>query len=138
MLIHPPPIYRKRRGHGRIARKLPVPVGPPVLVSAAYASGQSVTLAFDRAVDVAGMDVERVGVDDGPGTEMLYVGSGPAVAIDARTVRVGLAGFDLSDSNAVTMTAHGDTGIVAADGGQAWAGVGTVVLPYEGALAKAA
>jgi hypothetical protein len=100
-----------------------------VLVAAAYDPGATVTLTFDRPVDVAAMDVAAVAVDDGPVMGFRYVGFGTPTMLDPRTVNVTLTGVEDFPGPGVTLSVAAGNGIVAAGGG-AWAGVSDVALPF--------
>jgi hypothetical protein len=102
---------------------------PPVLVAAAYDAGSAVTLTFDRPVDVGGMDVVAVEVDDGAVMAFRYRGFGTPTLVDPVTVSVPLTGVEDFSGPGVTLSVAAGNGIVAAGGGAAWAGCAGVALP---------
>jgi hypothetical protein len=138
MLTVVPPKYRKNRGRNRslLQASPPAPPGPtaPVLVSAAFSldDGAVLTLGFDRAVAIVGFDPAAIGVADGPG-ESFYDGSGGATLSGANTVVVGLIYLYAASGDDVELTATAGNGIVAVDGGVAWAGASGLVLPFSAA-----
>ena len=128
MIQIPPIVFRTH------AKRVPMPppgppVGPPVLVGAVYDVGASVTLTFDRSIDAAAMDAASVVVNDGETMNFVYRGTGVDV-VDATTVRVGLAGEIDGAEPGTWVTVAADNGIVAVDGGVAWAGCDAVALPF--------
>ena len=100
-----------------------------MLVAAGYEPTAWVDLAFDRAVDVGGIDPSAVRVWDGPDT-FLYAGVGAVELVSPTTVRVFVTGVEDFAGEGVTMTVGSDNGIVAADDGGAWAGVTDLPLPW--------
>ena len=100
------------------------------MVAATYDRGEpSVTLTFDRAVDLAGFDPSSLNVFDGP--EAFELGGTGAITIlapDSAKIIL-IHNFDFTGPG-VTMTATGGAGIVAQDGGAAWAGVTGLELPF--------
>jgi hypothetical protein len=108
-----------------------VPVAPLTLVSAAYDNDSvTLTLTFDRAIDIAGIVVgEDVIVDDGAITANLYASDG-ATLVSANSVRFTLTGIGDSTSSITTLTATSATGIVAVDDGGTWGGADDVELPW--------
>ena len=133
MLIVPSiPFLRRRARRGAGAAPAP-PAAPLVLVEAEFDSGGAVPfvrLRFGRAIDIDAIDVEQVLVDDGATAGLRYRGAGAAALVDAETVRVDLADYDLSFLPGVTLTASDQTGIVASDDGGTWAGVSGLGLPF--------
>ena len=103
----------------------------PTLVAAAFGvdDGAFVTLTFDRAVAVDGFDSASVSVEQQV-LESVYVASS-AVLLDPVTVKVELfADAPCPAGPDVLLTAGADNGIVAAEGGEPWAGVSDVELPF--------
>src|SRR5688500_601671 len=89
MLTPSTPPYRKR--HGRPAKK--AKSAPPALVldSAEFqfvGPGGALTLAFDRAIDLAGFDPSQVIVQDPTGTGFAYAGTGVVDTPGPQTVVV--------------------------------------------------
>jgi Ni,Fe-hydrogenase I small subunit len=108
-----------------------VPVAPLTLVSAAYDNDSvTLTLTFDRAIDIAGIVVgEDVIVDDGAITGSVYEADG-ATLVGPESVRFTLTGIGDSTSSITTLTATSATGIVAVDNGGTWGGVTALELPW--------
>ena len=113
-----PPRYRPRPAAPRLA-----------LVSAACDESPSLTLVFDRPVDVSAINVSLFRVDDGP-LGFTYVGYETPVVVSPTTVRILLTGVGEYAGAGVTLTAPANTGLVAADGGAAWPGVTGLALPF--------
>ncbi len=137
MLFIPPPlqrILRRRivRGGAATPTPPPPPPVPPVLIEASFDAGTLVlTLGFDRAVDLEALDPSQIGVDDGPGTGLAYVGSGAATVLTPERFTLGMSDAGSSGGMAIVLLASASCGIVAADDGGVWAGTGSgVVLPY--------
>ena len=124
-------ILAKRRVR-RKRRAVPTPPDAgPVLVAAAYDAGDQVlTIAFDRAVDVGNIVVEEFIVLDGNlGVE--WAGTGDELT---QPTPASVAMF-MTDGGAyagtgVTLNVSAANGIVAVDGGAAWAGAAGVELPF--------
>jgi len=131
MLTVPPPKYRPRRP--RPMRKAPTPTPPPaalVLVAAEFGEATWVRLAFDRAIDVAGLDGAQITIDDGPVTEFRWAATGAATLLGPAVVRIDVALVGPSTAPSTTLTATAASGIVAADDGGTWAGVTNLGLPF--------
>ena len=119
-----PPLRQFRRNR-RPARRPPA----PALLGATYVAGTSLTLVFDRAIDVSALVGGVILVDDGPGGAQ-YEATLGAVLVDPQTVRlalIDLTGFAGPD---VRLNAAAGNGIAPAGGGAAWAGVTDLLLPY--------
>ena len=126
----PPKGHRKRRPRIR-ASVVSVPVGvEPVLVAGVFDAGAtSLTLTFDRAIDIAGMVPYQITVLDGPGG--LEWGATPSVTqIGPATVEIMMIELYAFESVGVVMNATNETGIVAAVGGASWAGCAGLALPF--------
>jgi hypothetical protein len=122
---------KRRTGRKRKGAAAAAGVGPLALAAAVYAAGEepTLTLSFDRAIDVGGVDGSAIHVIDGPiGTE--YAATGGVTVIGATTVRLGLVFFQDAGAEQVMLNATGGNGIVAAGGGAAWAGVSDLSLPF--------
>ena len=130
MLLPATPHYRRRRG--RTTRTPPAPVTPALaLVGASYDSGQgSVTLAFNRPVNVAGYQDGQVKVNDGVTHLSEFNANGPGGLLDPNTVQFSLESDGPSTVSDVRLNATALNGIVAADDGEPWAGVSNLALPY--------
>jgi hypothetical protein len=90
---------------------------------------ESVTLAFDRAVDASAYDPAAITVQDGVYAGGLFVGSA-ATVINPTTIQVFLEQIGSPTVPDVELSATALTGIVATDDGGAWAGVTNLVLPF--------
>lgn len=124
------PKFRKRYKPLK-RRDAEAPPAALTLVSASYDTDEfSVTLAFDRAVDAAGLDASAISVDDGVYAAGSFVGSGPATIVNPTTIKVFLEEIGGPTVPDVELTATAGTGIVAVDDGGTWAGVTNVVLPF--------
>jgi hypothetical protein len=101
------------------------------LVAATYdVDTQSVTLVFDRAVDVSTFDPAEITLQDGIYTAGSFVGSGPATVVNPTTIQVFLEQIGSPTVSDVELSATAFTGIVAVDDGGTWAGVSDLVLPF--------
>jgi hypothetical protein len=118
---------RRKRKQGASAEP-----APPValnLVAATYDPGLSVTLTFDRAIDVSGFNGSFVIVRDGDNS-FLYDAMGGAVLMGPNVVELTLVLVEGDSSVGVTMTVSPENGIVAVDDGGAWGGASDVELPF--------
>jgi hypothetical protein len=126
-IIQVPPrrVGRKRRS----ANNAPTP--SLTLVAASYNADSSfVDLTFDVAIDIDAMDCEKIYVDDGVTMGFVYQGiTGPEL-INPMTVRVLLNGIAESTASDVRLTVQAGNEIVPTGGGDAWAGVTGLVLPF--------
>ena len=129
MVIIPDRPFIGRRRRRRVPPALPVPAAP-VLVAASYQPGDSVTLEFDRAIDVSAFLGEQVHVNDPVTLGSLWAALGAATLLDAVTLRVGLEEIDAATGSVVTLTAPATTGIRSVVGALPWAGVSGVELPF--------
>jgi hypothetical protein len=111
-----------------------VPVVPLVLVTAEFDAGAvpapTVTLAFDRAIDIAGLVGGAITVDDGPGSGTRWEATLTATMLDPQTVRIDMLDVEPSASAAVLLDATAGNGIVAVDDGGTWGGVSELELPF--------
>ena len=104
-----------------------------MLAAAAFAfvgPGGALTLAFDRAIDLAGFDPSQITVQDPNNTGFAYAGTGVVDTPDPQTVVVEMGQTGSSIGALDVMSATGATGIVAIDDGAAWAGVTDLGLPW--------
>jgi hypothetical protein len=102
-----------------------------MLVSAAYdPADPSLTLVFDRAVDISAYEGTEIHVDDGSFTAETYDGRGAASLPDPSTVRIILVDQGTTGAAAVFLNASNLTGIVAAEGGGVWEGCADLELPF--------
>jgi hypothetical protein len=134
MLTDIPPL-RPRRGARKARRVRSAPVGTgPVLIAASYdVLIPSLTLTFDRAVNLTGegggfLNPETITVHDGVnGIEQFN--NPDATGAGTATLVVSLFSNGPWEGESVTMTCGAGTGIVDGDG-VAWAGVSDVILPF--------
>jgi hypothetical protein len=88
----------------------------------------TVTLTFDVAVDVGGFQPSQVNVIDGPNAQLFQATS---ITLESPfTARVDLTQADTASGDDVVLDATPANGIVAVVGGEAWAGVSGLVLPW--------
>jgi hypothetical protein len=128
MLLPAPPLYPRKR-KPRPTRRPPAPVVTgPVLVSAAF-DGGTLTLGFDRAIDLAGFDPTQVIVDDG-NVPVEWAGTIDFSQPGANSVAIVMIENGEFAGTGVSLSVTGGAGIVAADGGVAWAGVAGLELPW--------
>ena len=105
------------------------------LVAAVYdGPAATVTLTFDRAIDVATIHVAAVEVSDWSywGAVMRGDPAGTTALVGPDAVRVPLVQIGDATHGGVTLTATAGNGIVAADDGGTWAGVSELPLPFAG------
>ena len=102
-----------------------------MLVAATYEEVVSVSLTFDRAIDIAGLAGAQITVDDGAVSGILYAATGVATLTDPQTVRIELSEVGVSGDPVTQLTASAGTGIVTVDDGGTWDGVSDVELPFR-------
>ena len=100
------------------------------LVAATYEEVVSVSLTFDRAIDIAALDGGQITVDDGAVAGILYAATGVATLTDPQTVRIELVEIGLSSGPGTRLTASAASGIAAVDDGGTWGGVADLELPF--------
>ena len=126
----PAPLSFQPRKPIRYKARPAAPSRPPVLVAASYEPGSWVDLTFGRPVDVTGVVPGALTVADGDDVGARFGGTGPVTQPGGpATVRVTLAALEPWATPGVRLTATAASGIVAAEGGAAWAGVTDVPLP---------
>ena len=136
MLVIVPPKGRKGRPGTTTSSPAPPPPPPPpppvapALVAAAIErEPQYVRLAFDRAIDIAGLVVDAITVDDGvSGT--FWQGVGTPSQDGPTAVLVNVASVGPSTVDDAQLTAAGGAGIVGAGDNLPWAGVAGLGLPF--------
>jgi hypothetical protein len=101
------------------------------LVAGGYHDAEWVRLTFDRAIDIAGIDVGQIVVLDQYYNVARFVGSGTATMVDANIVEVPLT-LDAPIENGpdILLDAGAGTGIVAVNDGGTWPGVNGFVLSW--------
>jgi hypothetical protein len=130
MLILP---LNRRRRH---AKKPSTQAAPPAALVLSAASADvdddfgTVTLQFDRAIDVSAIIVTAIQVGTIT-TGNLYQGDGSPTFVDAQTVRIALVLYDSYQETNVMLFADADNGIVAVDDGGTWSGTGGTGLPFS-------
>jgi hypothetical protein len=130
-MINVPPVpFVSRRSRVPKPTVSPPPPVALTLVSATYEIGTSVELTFDRAIDIAGIDVAAFFVDDGALADFKYQGYDPPELLGPASVRVLLTGVEDGGDPGTHLTVGADSGIVAVDDGGTWAGVTELALPY--------
>jgi hypothetical protein len=126
-----PLIFRKRSSYRGKRGAAPTP--PPValtLVAAVYDSGNEwVRLSFNQPIDTSQLVVAAVYVDDGSIMSSLFRGMSMQV-IDPATVQIDLEPIDPATGPFTTLSVAANNGIVAISGGDPWAGVNELGLPY--------
>ena len=100
------------------------------LVAATYEEVVSVSLTFDRPIDIAALSGGQITVDDGAVAGILYAATGVATLTDPQTVRIELIEVGVSTGPGTRLTASAASGIVAVDDGGTWAGASDVELPF--------
>lgn len=103
------------------------------LAAATYAPSSftpSVTLVFSRPINIAGLSIGAIHLDDGEFAGQLFIGTGVATLDNPTTVTIPLASDESSESTEVLLTAWTGNGIVAADNAEPWNGVNELVLPF--------
>jgi hypothetical protein len=123
------PRVRRKRKQG--ATSEPAPPVALTLVAATYDEFvPSVTLAFDRPIDIAGLDGSSILVRDGDAAQMMWSATGAAVQDATNTVRITLEPVEGDSTPGVMMNAGPTNGIVAVDDGGEWGGASELALPF--------
>ena len=132
MLTLPPPPFRKHRRPPRRRPPVAAPTLPLNLVAASYTIDEFVTLTltFDRAIDISGLDGTVIFVRDGDETHTLWHGTGGAELLGPAIVQITLNEFDPESVPGIVLSASATSGIVAVDDGGQWAGASNLPLPY--------
>jgi hypothetical protein len=102
------------------------------LVSAIYESDEPalLTLAFDRAINIGGLNGAVIIVDDAQQAYLKYNATGGAVLLDPSTVRLTLVSIDDPSGDSILLDASALSGIVAVNDGGTWPGVNDLPLPF--------
>jgi hypothetical protein len=90
----------------------------------------SVSLTFDRPIDIAALAGAQITVDDGAVAGILYAATGVATLTGPQTVRIELVEVGVSGDPGTRLTASAASGIVAVDDGGTWGGVADLSLPF--------
>jgi hypothetical protein len=135
MLIIPQPLRPGRRKRRALASSEPTPAALTLVAAdfdAAAVPAPTLTLSFDRAIDIVDVDASQMTVDDGPSSGSVWQGgAGTPTLIDPQTLQVPMSEFSASGSPVTTLTATAASGIRAADDGGAWPGVTDLELPFS-------
>src|SRR5438067_729115 len=95
MLLPAPPLFpRKRKGRAKAPSTPPPPPAALTLAAATYQLDDSpftVSLEFDRAIDIGAFNGSQVTVKDGGINSVEYRATGPASLLDPTTLRVAWA-----------------------------------------------
>ena len=132
MLIIPPTKFRKHGGRTKPQRATQTPPTRELILEAAAFDNDTVTvtLTFDRAIDIAGIVVGGdIIVNDAAVTGNLYEAYGATLAAP-NSVSVNLQVVGEPTGALTTLTASAATGIVAVDDGGTWAGTTNTELPF--------
>jgi hypothetical protein len=101
------------------------------LVSVTYSALSSIALTFNQPIDITHVQGPEVEVNDQPNNTALAGSDGPAVRVDAFTVRIELEPTGPSTGGVgVSLTASDNTRIRTIPGAQSWAGVTDLELPF--------
>ena len=130
MLIIPPPKVRNPRGHIKWKAVSPPAGAPLVLQDAYYNNDGYLTLRFDRAIDVSGVDGSAIVVNDMTAGS-LFNGTGGVSGLDDVMVIFTLVVIGSATEAGIHLNASASSGIVAVDDGGTWAGVSELELPWE-------
>jgi len=87
----------------------------------------SLTLVFDRPINIGGLVGTAILVDD---AEQTYNSSGGAALLDPATVKLTLVSIDDPTGPGILLSASALSGIVAVDDGGTWPGVSNLPLPF--------
>jgi hypothetical protein len=132
--MNPVSFIPAKRRIGR-RRKAATAAGAPAamlsLVAASFDNDTvTVTLAFDRAIDIAELVGGDIIVNDADITGNLYEATGPATLTSPNTVRIELSGVGEATGTGVRLSAGSANGIVAVDDGATWGGATNQALPF--------
>ena len=126
--IVPAPVRRSRKRV--VAPATGTPPASLTLIAARYVDNAFLDLTFDHAIDVGAFNGDGVFVDDAVDALLTFIAIGGAELLSATIVRIELVEFENATGTGVTLTAPGNTGIVASNGGAAWAGCTALALPF--------
>ena len=131
MIVYPNPMRRQKRMKSEQSIDAPLPpVGQPLVLQAAQYDNsiQSLTMQFDRAINIDQLDSSQITVDDGINNHAVLGNGGNASLVDPATVILYLSPIDAYGGDQVLLNATALTGIVAVDDGGTWAGVDGMVI----------
>ena len=112
-----------------LALPYPTPVGP-VLIAATWETDSFVLLTFNRDVELSeSADPSQLRVDDQSGTGWAFVGTESTLA-GPQQVHVEITHSGSAVGTGVKLTVGEGFGVLAAEGGAAWAGVSDLALPF--------
>jgi hypothetical protein len=128
MLIPLSPVkFQRRPAKARPSKAAPSPVGPLTLVAASWDGSATLTLVFDRAVDLSSCDPVKieVSVED----DAVYRGESASL-VDPVTVSIDAGAFSEPEDPGTLLFAGSANGIVAVGDGLPWDGVDGLALPF--------
>ena len=129
MLLPAPPLFPRERK--RKSKKRQLPSTALTLVSATYAEATSVTLVFDRAIDITAASGAAIIVDDGSFTGSRWIGmERPPTLVNPTTVEFEISEEGPAQSAETVLTATSANGIVAVNDSGTWPGTADLELPY--------
>lgn len=123
------PAPKPRRHKRKTIQTNSPPVEPLILTACDWEPGATITMTFDRAIDVSGMEGSQIQVVDGSGTGFLYAATGEAEMIDPTTIVIALNVVEASFDPGPRLNASASNGIVASDDEGAWAGIENAPIP---------
>ena len=130
MLVLPPVPFRLRRRRIKGSSTRP-PGAALMLVSAEYNENDAtLTLQFDRAINIAALVGATITVNDGSFDSTTYNGVSAASLMDPKTAILTLVPVGPYSVDEVTMTATALCGIVAVNDGGTWTGATNLALPF--------
>ena len=118
-------VGRRRRP---VVSSSPAPAGP-VLVSAGFEGG-ALTLMFDRAIDIAGLNFLGVFVMDGT-VPVEWNGTANIEPVGENGVMILMIENAEYAGEGIRLNVPGGAGIVSLDDGASWDGVMGLALPYS-------
>ena len=124
------PLMPFRGRKRKVAQQPPAPAALTLLSASYDQTAKTLTMQFDRAIDVSAFDGEEVLVYDGTFNHHTYVASGTITMIDPATMRVGLFSIIADSDPGVNLTAASDNRIKAVDDGGTWSGTEGTALPF--------
>lgn len=120
------PFFRRQKKKTSVASEL-------TLVAASYQGTDEpfyVTLQFDRAIDITGIDGSQITLKDGEINGRVYQGTGSTSLTGPATVQVELVDVGPYETTETLLTATDSTGIIASDDGGGWGGCTNLEIPF--------